>query len=487
MAPLKAPRDYRVVGTSVARKDIPGKVLATTEYCHHVHLPDMLHGRVLRPASPAPCRSASTNLRSPALQARAWCATSISSPWLPETEWDAIRASRQLAVKWSEVTPPFPAMSTLFDHIRTAPRAADSSTGGFGPQPFDTGPALAAIAGAARQIEAEYEVPFQSHARMAPSVGVADVKTDEALVFSDTQKPHDTRTGIAKLLGLPADKVRVVWKPGSGSYGRSDADEAAYEAALLSKHTGRPVRVQWMRHEGHGWDPKAPACVIRCKAGLDAQNAVAGWYLHTRGFSGWDVYFNASDPKDTLVGQLTRWPKGDLHNFGVPAESYEFPDSVRFWETIPPLLSRASPLRCSHMRAPQEPQLHFAQESFVDEVAAAGGIDPIAMRLRYLQDPREIAVLEAVARASGWQPRTAARNCDRSARRAHPQGPRCRHREQLRWLRRDGLRSGSRHAHGPHLGAPVLRRARLRHHPESEKPAHHHRRQHRAGRESHAA
>jgi CO/xanthine dehydrogenase Mo-binding subunit len=323
-----------------------------------------------------------------------------------ESEWHAIKAARQLRVTWSETAPPFPSMESLFDHIRKAPAAADSSRAGFGGgRPFDAQPSLDAIATAATKLEAEYEVPFQSHARMAPSIGVADVRDGEALVFSDTQKPHNTRDGIAKLLGLAAEKVRVIWKPGPGSYGRSDADEAAFEAALLSQEIGAPVRVQWMRDEGHAWDPKAPACVISCKAGLDTANALVAWYFRAKGFSGWDVMFNAADPKDTLVGQLVGFAKGDAHNFGVPEESYAFPNAVKYWETIPPLLERASPLRCAHMRAPQEPQLHFAQECFIDEVAHAAGVDPIALRLKHLTDPREIAVLEAVARASGWQPR----------------------------------------------------------------------------------
>jgi CO/xanthine dehydrogenase Mo-binding subunit len=127
--------------------------------------------------------------------------------------------------------------------------------------------------------------------------------------------------------------------------------------------------------------------------------------LHAKGFSGWDVMFNASDPKDTLVGQLVGFEKGDAHNFGTPAESYAFPNAVKFWETIAPLQERASPLRSAHMRAPQEPQLHFAHECFIDEVAAAAGIDPIALRLKHLRDAREIAVLEEVARLSNWQSR----------------------------------------------------------------------------------
>jgi CO/xanthine dehydrogenase Mo-binding subunit len=403
----KSPSAYRVVGTPVPRKDIAGKVLATTEFCHHVRLPGMLHARTLRPpvANAVPVRADESSLAGipGARVVRKGDFIAVVAP----NEWDAIKAARALRVTWSETTPPFPRADALFDHIRRAPVASDSSRGGFGGAraPIDQAPVLAAIAAAPRRVEAEYEVPFQSHARMGPSVGVADVRNGEAVVYSDTQKPHDTRDGIAKIIGLPPDKVRVVWKPGPGSYGRSDADEAAFEAAVISQLVGAPVRAQWMRDEGHAWDPKAPACVISCKAALSTANEIAAWYFHAKGFSGWDVMFNAADPKDTLVGQLTGFAKGDAHNFGTPAESYAFPNALKFWETIPPLLTRASPLRCAHMRAPQEPQLHFAHECFIDEVAAAAGQDPIALRLRHLRDAREIAVLEAVERASGWRRR----------------------------------------------------------------------------------
>src|SRR5690606_4108389 len=376
----KAPAEYRGVGTAVPRKDIPGKGLATTEFCHHVTLPGMLHARAVRPpvanAVPVAVDERSVAHISGVRVVHVGDFVAV----VAEHEWHAIRAARELAVTWSETEPPFPGMERLHAHIRTAPAVADNSAWNFGPRrPYDPQPTLDAIATSAAVLEAEYELPFQSHARMAPSIGVADVRDGEALVFSDTQKPHNTRDGIAKLLGMPPERVRVIWKPGPGSYGRSDADEAAFEAAVLSREVGRPVRVQWMRDEGHAWDPKAPAAVITCKAGLDASGKLTAWYFRAKGFSGWDVMFNASDPKDTLVGQLLGWTKGDAHNFGVPGESYAFPNAVKFWETIAPLQERASPLRCAHMRAPQEPQLHFAQECFIDEVAARTGVDPIEL------------------------------------------------------------------------------------------------------------
>jgi nicotinate dehydrogenase subunit B len=136
------------------------------------------------------------------------------------------------------------------------------------------------------------------------------------------------------MLGLKPENVRVIWKPRPGSYGRSDADEAAFEAAVMSEAVGRPVRVQWMRHEGHGWDPKAPPSVITVKAGLDAKGELTAWYFRAKGFSGWDVLFNAANPGDTLAGMQLGWSKTGSHVYGVPEESYDFPSRVAFWETI---------------------------------------------------------------------------------------------------------------------------------------------------------
>src|SRR5690606_2182868 len=166
---------------------------------------------------------------------------------------------------------------------------------------YDTKPTMDALAKSARVIEAEYETPYQSHARMAPSIGVADVRADgTATIYADSQKPHYVRDGIALLLGYSADKVRVIWRHGAGSYGRSDADEAAFEAAVISKEIGTPVRMQWMRDEGIAWDPKAPPAVLTLKGGLDADNKVSAYYFRAKGLSGWDVKFLPDTPAQTL-------------------------------------------------------------------------------------------------------------------------------------------------------------------------------------------
>jgi CO/xanthine dehydrogenase Mo-binding subunit len=118
-----------------------------------------------------------------------------------------------------------------------------------------------------------------------------------------------------------------------------------------------------------------------------------------------DVDTNGSKPFDTLAGQTTGVALKSGDGFGVPAESYEFPNKRTAWETIAPLLERASPLRSSHLRDPVGPQIHFASESFMDEVAAALNQDPIAFRLAHITDVRDAAVVKAAAHKFGWETR----------------------------------------------------------------------------------
>ena len=193
-----------------------------------------------------------------------------------------------------------------------------------------------------------------------------------------------------------------IWVPGPGSYGRNDAGDAGIDAALLSKAVGRPVRVQGMRYEGHGWDPKGPASIHRARAALDKDGLVIGYVLESKGFSRIDIDTNESDPSYSLAGQLMGLPLKSLQGFGVPTESYGFANKQLAWETIAPLLERASPLRTAHLRDPVGPQIQFASESSIDEIAAAIGADPVAFRLRYLKAPRDIAVVKAAAERAQW-------------------------------------------------------------------------------------
>ena len=244
---------------------------------------------------------------------------------------------------------------------------------------------------------------------MGPACALVEIKDGHVTCWSGTQKSHYVRAGLAATLGVPEDTVRVIWVPGPGSYGRNDADDAAMDAAVLAKATGHPVRVQYMRDQGTGWDPKGPASTHKARAAIDANGRVVAYEFVSKAFSRVDVNTNGSHPWDTLAGQTrgVKLKSGD--GFGTPEESYGFPNKRTVWETIPPLLDRSSPLRTSHLRDPVGPQIHFASESFMDEVAAALNVDPIAFRMRHLQDARDIAVIKTAAEKAGWQTRPSPR------------------------------------------------------------------------------
>jgi nicotinate dehydrogenase subunit B len=394
---------YKIVGQGIKRQDIADKVGAKEHYTAHIRPDKLLHARAVRPAV-AGAQPLSVDAASIAHipGARHFVKGDFVAV-VAETEWQAIRAARALMVTWTDAPPALGGEARGFDHIRQAPVTASNAIPIFGgKKDYDPNPTLAALAASKRVIEADYECSFQSHARISPSCGVADVQGDRAMIWADVQKPHYLREGIAKFLGLAPENVQVKWMHGAGSYGRSDADEAPYEAALLSKEFGRTVRMQWSRAEGMAWDPKAPAAVISLKAGLDESNNVTGWLFKAKGFNGWDVKFNAESPEHTLVGMQTGHKKWNAHNFNVPEESYKFNQHVHWWETIPPYIEQASPMRTAHMRAPQEMQTRFGQECFMDEVAHAAGMDPVAFRLKHIQDPREAAVIRAATEKLGW-------------------------------------------------------------------------------------
>ena len=320
-----------------------------------------------------------------------------------DTEWGAIQAMQQLKVGWSDATPPFPDQAALFDHIRRAPVRHAETEG------KEVGNVAEAFRTAARVIEAEYEWPFQSHACMGPACAVVEIKDGQATCWSGSQKPHFVRDGVARTLGMPMDRVRTIWMVGPGSYGRNDADDCAADAAVIAKAIGKPVRLQYMREQGTGWDPKGPASIHRARAAIDAGGKVTAYEFISKGFSRIDVQTNGGMPADTLAGQLLGVPLLVNDGFGVPAESYAFDAKRLAWETIAPLLDRGSPLRSAHLRDPVGPQIHFASESFIDEVAAALNVDPIEFRLRHVKSPRDIAVIKAAAEKSGWVTRPSPR------------------------------------------------------------------------------
>lgn len=394
---------YQVVGQPIKRADVAGKVFGTEDFCTDVKVPGMVHGRMIRPevAGAVPVAVDESSIKDIPGAAVVWRGGFLGV--VADREWDAIRASQTLKVEWSKPTPPFPDQAALYDHIRTASVRKRQVEG------KPAGDVDAAFSTAARVIEAEYEWPFQSHSSMGPACSLVEIKDGMVNCWSGTQKSHFVQMGLASILGVPLDKVHVKWTTGPGSYGRNDADDCAMDAALLAQATGKPVRLQYMREQGTGWDPKGPASIHRARAAIDAQGNVIAYDFLSKGFSRIDVDTNASQPSDTLAGQTTGVALRSGDGFGVPAESYEFANKRTAWETIAPLLDRASPLRSSHLRDPVGPQIHFASESFMDEVAAALNQDPIAFRLAHIKDPRDAVLIKAAAEKFGWETRPSPR------------------------------------------------------------------------------
>ena len=399
----KLPGEYKVIGKpGTRRRDIAPKVYGTAENMADIKVPGMLHGRMIRPpiAGAVPVAVDESSVKDIPGVKVVWQKGFIGL--VAPKEWDAIRAARQLKVTWSEVKPPFPDQKELYNHIRKArvmKRDNEQNVGNVDD----------AFANAAKIIEATYEWPFHSHASMAPACGVADMRNGEATIWTGGQKPHHCRDGIALMFNLPEEKVKVISMVGPGSYGRNDSGDATMDAAVLSKAVGKPVRVQGMRYDGTQWDPKGPASVHTSRAAIDKDGKVTAWHFETKGFSRQEFFRDEGKPERTLAGQLMDWPLKPNWLFGPPSESYSFASRRLASETIPPLLDRASPLRTSHFRDPGGPQIHFAVESFMDELAMATQTDAVEFRLRYLSHKNDLAVVKTVAEKANWKPHVGAR------------------------------------------------------------------------------
>ncbi len=389
----KSPDQYTIVGKPVPRIDIPDKATGRFTYIVDVRVPGMLHGRVIRPSPPgAKLLSVGAAEGLPGLVKVVRKGNFLGV--VAETQWDAIQAAGKLKVTWSTSGIAWPAMADLYKTMWSMPVRERRVMA-------QAGDVDAALASAARTIEARYEWPFLSHAMMGPSCAVADVRPGEATIWSSTQKPHQLQQGIAELLGLPANKVRVIWVQGAGSYGRSGADDAAGDAALLSQAARRPVRVQWMRADETGWDPKGPPVVMAIRAGLDDRGGVVAWDFVARGFPGRGIPADPRRAGDMLAGQLIGLSARSVDDPANLQESYTFANKRKVGEVLP-WPQDASPLRTSFLRAPGQPATEFGAESFMDEVAAALRVDPVEFRLCYLRDPRAVAVVQAAAQHAGW-------------------------------------------------------------------------------------
>ena len=256
----KKPSEHKIVGQPIKREDVAPKVFAQEDFVTDVKVPGMVHGRMIRPAvaGSVPVKVDESSIKDIPGAKVVWDKGFLGV--VADKEWDAIQAAQKLKVEWSQVDAPFPEQASLYDHIRKASvrkRQIEKENGNVDE----------AFKNAAKVIEAEYEWPFQSHASMGPACALVEIKDGKVTCWSGTQKSHFQQQGLASTLGVPVESVRVIWKAGPGSYGRNDADDAAMDAAVMAKAVGKPVRVQYMRDQGTGWDPKGPASVHKVRGG----------------------------------------------------------------------------------------------------------------------------------------------------------------------------------------------------------------------------
>ena len=397
--PAKDPKDYKIVGKSIPRVDLPEKFTGEFVYSQDVSVPGMLHGRALRPATSLSMpsnvdESSIRNIPGVVKVVREGSFVGV----VAETEWAAIQAARALKVTWSEPTLKMPSgPDEVFDYLKNTKSFKENIV-------TNRGNLDAAFSQAHKVLEATYYWPFQLHGMMGPPCAVADVRGDRATIWAGTQGPFRTRDAIAKMLNIPPKNVHLLYREGSGSYGRLECDDTAEDAALMSRAVGKPVRVQWMREDEHAWDPKGPAQYTTVRAGIDAQGNVIAWDFMDRSFP-----WTASEGNPLLASSqigLTPTTPGFLNGAGGGGQIYTFENQKVLAANIPWVQKGDWPLRTSNLRAPGDLARVFASESMIDDIASYLHVDPVQFRLRYLTSDKRISeVLVATAKQAGWADR----------------------------------------------------------------------------------
>jgi nicotinate dehydrogenase subunit B len=395
---LKDPKSYTVIGKPMPRVDIPAKMTGGAAYVQDLRLPGMVHARVVRPPSyGARLREVQTDAAQKLPGVLKIVRDGSYLAVIAEREYQAIVAMRALAAAaaWDERAG-LPEPAKLYDFLKRTPSNAivDLDRRAASDQ-----------AAAARTVEASYRRPYQMHGAIGPSCAVGWFKDGALTVWTHSQGVYPLRRAIAEMLQLPEDRVRCVHAEGSGCYGHNAADDVAADAALLARaFPDRPVRVQWMREQEHAWEPYGPAMLTQAKAALDAGGAIVDWQ--------YDVWSNAHSTRPGRAGSLMpAWhlatpfappppqpiplPEGGGDRNAIPF--YTFPNARVVHHFIP-----AMPVRVSALRGLGAYMNVFSIESFVDELAAAAGADPVEFRLRHLDDLRARDAIGAAATRFGW-------------------------------------------------------------------------------------
>ena len=388
----KSAADYRVVGANAPRVDLPPKIAGQPSYLHDMVLPGMLHARMLRPPRPfakllsLPEAPAGTEI------VRDGSFAAVVAP----REELAIEAARKIRAKaqWSAG----PEMPADF-HAWLKANVSESKV------QKELASAEARQRGVKR-LRAEYRKPFICHASIGPSCAVARMRGDVIEVWSHTQGLFGLRQEIAMVLRMPEEKIIVHHGEGAGCYGHNGADDVGLDAALVTRLAGgRSVRVQWTREDEFAWEPYGPAMVVGLEAALDAGGNIVSWrhdlwsngHTHRPGRSTKPVLQAAleiSDPFERAPAIDPPLPAGGAQRNAVPG--YDFPDQIVTMHYV-----REAPVHGSSLRSLGAFGNVFGIESFIDELAAEAGADPVEYRLRHLKDPRGRAVLEEAVRRAG--------------------------------------------------------------------------------------
>ena len=390
---------HTVIGQSTPRRDIPGKVAGLPSFVHDLDPPGLLHGRVARPPSYGARLAAFDEDEVKAMPGVVAVVRDGSFLGVvAEREEQALRAIGRVkrAARWDE--------SAVLPET-TDPRFLTKE--GTEDEVISEKTDAAAAGRAARTVQADYTRPYIAHAAIGPSCAVATCENGGYTVWTHSQGIFPLRTHLARALGVEEQKIVAIHVDGAGCYGHNGADDAALDAALLARAVpGRPVRVQWAREDEFMWEPYGPAMVVKLKADLDAGGNIVNWIE--------DVYSNphSSRPSGPGVNLIAAWdlakplqpspprnpplPGGGSHRNAIPL--YEFPN-----QRVTNRLVKRIPVRVSSLRALGGTANVFAIESFMDELAAAAGADPVEYRLRHLKDPRARKVIETVAEKAAWK------------------------------------------------------------------------------------
>jgi CO/xanthine dehydrogenase Mo-binding subunit len=387
-APLKSPADFKLVGKPVRRLDIPDKVTARFTFMQDFKRPGMLHGRVIRPSGLGATLVSydESSIRGIAGIVKVVRIENFLGV-VAESEWSAIKAARQLSVKWS-VWNGLPEQSQLWEHVRNTKILKDDVTS-------NRGDSEAALAAAPRKLAATYDFAIHTHGSIGPSCAVAEFEKGRLTCWTASQATHNLRKQLAAMLGVADESVRCVYVDGAGCYGRNGHEDAAADAALLARAVGQPVRVQWMRADEHGWDPKGPPTLLDLRAGLDAGGKISAWESELfipNGIAGFVALVGADHAGLNSLGQLS--PGGVINDLAIP---YAIPNVKTTAHRL-----ESTPFKPAWIRSPGRMQNTFANECFLDEIAASVGADPLELRLQYLHDARGEELLERLAALSNW-------------------------------------------------------------------------------------